>query len=152
MAHPYSKQAHESTRSKAHSIGKGGNLDIPVMRAVGENSSKKLYSGSSGSMQHKDQSAASGYKRGGHVGKQKHSKPKIVIAAPAGPATPPQPDPALAAAGAASSPVPAPMSPPPGQPPMARGGGIKYPIKKGGTDSGVGRLEQSHAIAKAMKK
>src|SRR6266446_470606 len=152
MSHPYSDKAKETHKSKASNIGKGGNLDIPVMRAVGENSSKKLYSSSSGSMQHKDQSAASGYKRGGHIGKPKHSKPKIVIAAPAGPATPPQPDPALAAAGAASSPVPAPMSPPPGQPPMARGGGIKYPIKKGGTDSGVGRLEQSHAIAKAMKK
>jgi len=152
MSHPYSNKARESMKSKAHSMGKGGNLDIPIMRAVGENSSKKLYSSSSGSMQHKDQSAASGYKRGGHVGKPKH-KSKIVIAAPAGTATPPQPDPALAAAGAASSPVPAPMPPPgPGQPPMARGGGIKYPIKKGGTDSGVGRLEHSHAIAKAMKK
>src|SRR6266851_908348 len=131
MAHPYSDKAKETHKSKASSIGKGGNLDIPVMRAVGENSSKKLYSSSSGSMQHKDQSAASGYKRGGHVGRPKH-KSKIVIAAPAGPATPPQPDPALAAAGAASSPVPAPMAPPPGQPPMQRGGGIKNPLKKGG--------------------
>src|SRR6266436_3163742 len=139
MSHPYSDKAKETHKSKASNIGKGGNLDIPVMRAVGENSSKKLYSSSSGSMQHKDQSAASGYKRGGHVGKPKHSKPKFTIAAPAGPVNPSPPDPALAAAGAASSPAPAPMQPP--MPPMKRGGRTGM---KAGTDSGVGRLEQAH--------
>src|SRR6266446_8752225 len=139
MSHPYSDKAKETHKSKASNIGKGGNLDIPVMRAVGENSSKKLYSSSSGSMQHKDQSAASGYKRGGHVGKPKHSKPKFTIAAPAGPVNPSPPDPALAAAGAASSPAPAPMQPPGGQPPMKRGG--RTTGMRAGTDSGVGRLE-----------
>jgi len=138
--HPYKNQARDTNKSKARNMGKAGNLDIPIMRAVGENSSKKLYSSSSGSMQGKKESTASGYKRGGHVGKPKHSKPKIVIAAPAGPVNPSPPDPALAAAGAASSPVPAPM--PPGQPPMKRGG--RTTGMKAGTDSGVGRLEQAH--------
>ncbi len=186
MAHPFLSQAKSTHKAKTSSIGKANNLDIPVMRAVGENSSKKLYSSSSGSMQHKDQSAASGYKRGGHVGKPKHSKPKLVIAAPADPVNPSPPDPALAAAGAVSSPAPAPTQPP--MPPMKRGG-RKYadggavdtppppppptPPKdsvrpfgrtgkesispsgkvsgfkrggrtKGGSDSGVGRLEQAH--------
>ena len=143
MAHPYRAQAASTNKSKAHNMGKAGNLDIPIMRAVGENSSKKLYSSSSGSMQGKKESTASGYKRGGHVGKPKHSKPKIVIAAPAGPVNPSPPDPALAAAGAASSPAPAPMPPPgAGQPPMKRGG--RTTGMRAGTDSGVGRLEQAH--------
>jgi len=143
MSHPYKSQAMSTHKAKTSSMGKSNNLDIPVMRAVGENSSKKLYSSSSGSMQHKDQSAASGYKRGGHVGKPKHSKPKFTIAAPAGPVNPSPPDPALAAAGAASSPAPAPMPPPgAGQPPMKRGG--RTTGMRAGTDSGVGRLEQAH--------
>src|SRR6266446_9707394 len=139
MAHPYRAQAASTNKSKARNMGRAGNLDIPIMRAVGENSSKKLYSSSSGSMQGKKESCASGYKRGGHVGKPKHSKPKIVIAAPAGPVNPSPPDPALAAAGAASSPAPAPMPPPGGQPPMKRGG--RTTGMRAGTDSGVGRLE-----------
>ena len=141
--HPYKNQARDTNKSKARNMGRAGNLDIPIMRAVGENSSKKLYSSSSGSMQGKKESCASGYKRGGHVGKPKHSKPKIVIAAPAGPVNPSPPDPALAAAGAASSPAPAPMPPPgAGQPPMKRGG--RTTGMRAGTDSGVGRLEQAH--------
>ncbi len=134
-------------------MGKTNNLDIPIMRAVGENSSKKLYSSSSGSMQKPEQSDASGYKRGGHVGKHR-SKPKIKIAmvAPDATAVPPSPDPSMAAAGAGSSPVPAPM-PPPGPPPIAKrggrfaSGGRAYP-KHGGAESGSGRLALSKAQAR----
>ena len=137
MAHPFKKEARSTNQSKAHAMGKAGNLDIPVMRAVGENKSGKLYASSSGSQQNASQSAASGYKRGGHVGKPKHkSKPKFTIAAPEVPASPPLPDPSLAAAGAAPSPAPAPT-----QPPMKRGGKVKMTA---GVDSGVGRLEQAH--------
>lgn len=147
MSHPYRKEAESSHKAKTGSMGKVNNLDIPIMRAVGENSSKKIAM-SSASMQHKDQSAADGMKRGGHVGKPKHSKPKIVIAAPASdPASSPQPDPAMAAAGAGPSPAPAPMppgagAPPPGMPPMKRGGMVKGQT---GGDNGVGRKERAKA-------
>jgi hypothetical protein len=143
--HPYATQAKSTHKAKAGSMGKTNNLDIPVMRAVGENSGKKLYSSSSSSQQFKKQAADDGMKRGGHVGKPRHHKPAIVIAAPAGPAQPPPPDPAMAAAGAGSSPAPAPMGP------MKRGGKIgigKYPITAG-ADSGVGRLQLSKAQARA---
>ncbi len=140
MAHPYSNQAKSSQKSKASTMGKSGNLDLPIMRAVGENNSKKLYSSSSSSQQHKDQSAADGMKRGGHVGKPKHHKPKVVMVAPEATANPPSPDPSMAAAGMGSSPVPA---PPPGMPPMKRGGKVMGHKYKGGAGSGVGRLEET---------
>lgn len=135
MAHPYASKAKETHKAKTGNMGKSNNLDIPVMRAVGENSSKKIAI-SSASMQHKDQSAASGYKRGGHVGKHR-SKPKVIVAA----APPVAPDPAMAA-GAAPPPAP----PPPGQPPMARGGRA-YP-KFGGAENGMGRKSLSAMQAK----
>lgn len=151
MAHPYKKHADYSHTNKAHSIGKMNNLDIPVMRAVGENSSKPLRAMSTASMQHRDQAAKDGMKKGGRT-KAKH---KVVIAAP--PATPPLPDPT--AAGAASSPVPAPppgAGGPPGMPPMKRGGRTskydgnpeklakmtKYPLT-GGSQSGIGRQQKA---------
>lgn len=136
MSHPYREQAKSTHKAKTSYMGKANNLDIPIMRAVGENSSKKLYSSSSNSMQHKDQSAADGMKRGGHVGKMKHkSKPKMPMVVPEVTAAPPSPDPSLAAAGAGmSSPAPAPP-----MPPMKRGG------RTGGVDSGVGRLESAHS-------
>lgn len=149
--HPYKGQSDSSRKSKAHSMGKINNLDIPVMRAVGENSPKKLYSSSSNSQQHDNQSSADGMKRGGHVGKHR-SKPKIkVMVAPEVAASPPSPDPSMAAAGVGSSPAPAPM-PPPGQPPIAKrggrfaSGGRAYP-KHGGAFNGEGRL----ALAKLQK-
>lgn len=145
--HPFKKEAESSHKSKTGSMGKANNLDIPIMRAVGENKSGGIHV-SSASMQHKNQSVSDGMKRGGHVGKPKHHKPKIVIAAPAtDPASSPQPDPAMAAAGAGPSPAPAPMmpgagAPPPGQPPMKRGGMVKG--QKGG-DNGMGRLSKAKA-------
>lgn len=147
MAHPYSKEAHSSNKAKAHSMGKVNNLDIPIMRAVGENRSGGIHE-SSASMQHKKQAGADGMKRGGHV---KHKKSPVVIAAPA---TPPSADPAaMAAAGAGASPAPAPMGggmPPPGQPPMKRGGRAEmpktgsYPLTAS-AKGGLGRLEKNHA-------
>jgi len=152
MSHPYKDQANSTHKAKTGSMGKINNLDIPIMRAVGENKSGGVRV-SSASMQHKDQSRDNGMKRGGHVGKPKHSKPKIVIAAPAGdPANPPSPDPAMAAAGAGPSPAPAPMMPPPGamQPPMKRGGRAAFArggMVKGitGGDNGVGRKQKTKA-------
>jgi len=131
-------------------MGKINNLDIPVMRAVGENSPKKLYSSSSNSQQHDNQSSADGMKRGGHVGKHRSRKPKVMVV-PEVAASPPSPDPSMAAAGVGSSPAPAPM-PPPGQPPIAKrggrfaSGGRAYP-KHGGAFNGEGRL----ALAKLQK-
>lgn len=160
MSHPFADQAKSTHKAKTGSMGKVNNLDIPVMRAAGENSGKKLYSSSSSSQQHKSQSADDGMKRGGHVGKPKHHKPKIVIAAPApDPANPPSPDPAMAAAGAGPSPAPAPMPPPGamppgGQPPMKRGGKISIPNlkwQKAGGGSGSGRLEESKHYGKGLK-
>jgi hypothetical protein len=68
MANPFSKAAHKSRESKAKAMGKENNLVIPVMRAVGENR-KGGISESSASMQHRDQAAAPGFKRGGGVDK-----------------------------------------------------------------------------------
>ena len=170
MAHPYKDQANSSHKTKTGNMGKESNLVLPIMRAVGENSGKKLYSSSSASMQHKDQASADGMKRGGHVGKKRHSKPKsktIVIAAPEAPVTPPSPLPPVAAAGTGSSPVPAPM------PPMKSGGrthsdvaedkalikkmvkpaarlasgGRAYPLTAG-SESGKGRLQKAHSQAR----
>jgi hypothetical protein len=143
MAHPYKHQAHSSNKAKAHSMGKVNNLDIPIMRAVGENRSGGVHE-SSASMQHMKQAAASGMKRGGHA---KHKKAMVAVAAPA---IPPSADPAaMAAAGAGSSPAPAPMGGGmPGQPPMKRGGAVRnggksYPLDAG-SRSGEGRLEKAH--------
>src|SRR4051812_16516065 len=122
--HPFKSQANDTRSAKAKKLGSVHNTDIPSMKAAGETTFKKVDS-SSASMQHKDQSAADGMKRGGHVGKPKHSKPKVKIAmvAPEDTAAPPSPDPSMAAAGVGSSPAPAPILPPqPPQPPMKRGG------------------------------
>jgi hypothetical protein len=150
MVHPYKHKAHETLKSKTGSMGKTNNLDIPIMRAVGENSARKIAQ-SSASMQHKKQSAADGMKRGGHVGKPKHHKPKTPMVVPDVAANPPSPDPSMAAAGAAPSPAPAPPMPP-GQPPMkhggrkyAEGGRIKMP---GSVEGGEGRLKLSSIQAR----
>jgi hypothetical protein len=141
--HPFKSQANDTGSAKAKKLGSVHNTDIPSMKAAGETTFKKI-DGSSASMQHKDQSAADGMKRGGHVGKPKHSKPKVKIAmvAPEDTAVPPSPDPSMAAAGAASSPAPAPIPDvPPKAPPFARGGRTSLP--KAGKESGLGRLQLS---------
>lgn len=66
MANPFSKEAHKSHKAKAFSMGHENNLDIPVMRAVGENRAGGVHE-SSTSMQHKDQAASPGMKRGGRL-------------------------------------------------------------------------------------
>jgi len=149
MAHPYFNQAKSTHKAKTGSIGKGGNLVIPIMRAVAENSSKKIATSSS-HQQHKDQSSADGMKRGGHVGKPKHHKPKIPMVVPEATANPPLPDPSLAAAGAGSSPAPAPIPPAgPPQPPMKRGG--RLPKQVGGADNGPSRIKLAKLYAKKNK-
>lgn len=146
MAHPYSEQAKSTHKSKTGSMGKTNNLDIPVMRAVGENKKGGIHVSSS-SMQHKNQSAADGMKRGGHVGKPKHHKPKVALAIPA-------PDPAAmdpAAMAGAGGPPPGPAMPPPGamppgQPPMKRGGAA---YARGGKVTGIGAGE--NGVGRKMK-
>jgi hypothetical protein len=157
--HPFKEKALQTHKSKTGSMGHLNNLDIPVMRAVGENSPKKLYSSSTGNMQNSKQSDASGYKRGGHVGKHR-SKPKakIAIVAPPPDAAAPPPDAALAGAGAAPSmPPPGAGAPPvPGQQPMAKKGGRfarggrAYP-EHGGAANGDGRLDLAALQAKKKK-
>lgn len=66
MSHPYKDQASKSHKSKTQSMGKVNNLDIPIMRAVGENKSGGVHE-SSATMQHKDQAANNGMKRGGRM-------------------------------------------------------------------------------------
>lgn len=66
MSHPYRDQANKTHKSKAQSIGKTNNLDIPVMRAVGENRAGGVHE-SSNTMQHKAQAADNGMKRGGRA-------------------------------------------------------------------------------------
>lgn len=66
MSNPFSKAAKTSHQSKLKSMGKTNNLDIPVMRAVGENKKGGIRE-SSASGQHQDQAKASGMKRGGRA-------------------------------------------------------------------------------------
>ena len=129
MAHPYKIQADDTHRTKRGTMGKDNNLVVPMMKAIGENSIQKKIHQSSASQQLREQSAHSGMKRGGHVGKNRHkAKVKLAMVAPAGDAAnPPSPDPALAAAGAGASPAPAPSMPMP--PP---GAGMPPPAKRGG--------------------
>jgi hypothetical protein len=62
------KQAFETRKAKAKAMGKENNLDIPVMRAVGENKKGGIYESSAGG-QHQDQAKMAGFKRGGGVTK-----------------------------------------------------------------------------------
>lgn len=64
--HPYKDQATKSHKSKTQSMGKTNNLDIPIMRAVGENKAGGI-SESSASMQHMKQAADPGMARGGRT-------------------------------------------------------------------------------------
>lgn len=148
MAHPYGKDAHSSRKAKAHSMGHLNNLDIPVMRGVGEDRRGGIHE-SSNTMQHKKQSADNGMKKGGKV---KHHKAAPIMMPP--PAAPP-PDPAAMAAAGAGGPPPGGAPPPaPGMPGMKRGGRTNqqskpvdaqaYPLHKHGSKSGLGRLEKNH--------
>ena len=62
----YKKEAMATHKSKAKAMGRENNLDIPVMRAVGENKKGGVHE-SSASMQHMKSSGMSGYKRGGRT-------------------------------------------------------------------------------------
>lgn len=145
MSHPYKSQADSSKKSKMSSVGaKGGKLPNLDM-----NGAYKDVKGSTGNIQqHKDQNAAPGMKRGGRLDKGKRSsKPKNPIARDMVQAPPPSPEDmiALQAGAGGNSPPPAPAPALPPSPMMRASGGRvnKYPLKKGGADSGVGRLEQA---------
>jgi hypothetical protein len=132
MSHPYSKHAGHTGRAKMRSMGKSGNLDIPVMRAVGENQAGGIRESSS-SMQMKRQAGAAGMKRGGRFGKHKSkTKPDVsaLMAAPPSPdmASPPSPVPTAAPGG----PPPGPPMPTGGPPPMQKRGGRAKKYERGG--------------------
>jgi hypothetical protein len=63
----YKKEAMATHKSKAKAMGRENNLDIPVMRAVGENKKGGVHE-SSASMQHMKSAGAPGMKRGGRTG------------------------------------------------------------------------------------
>lgn len=150
--HPYSKHAGHTGRAKMRSMGKSGNLDIPVMRAVGENQAGGVRESSS-SMQMKRQAGAAGMKRGGRFGKHKSkTKPDMsaMMVPPPDAASPPPPvtaGPPIPPGGPAPSPMggPPPMQKRGGRAKYERGGAVK--IKKGSethmkeTGGGRGKLK-----------
>lgn len=83
MANPYSHAAKASYKEKAKAMGKVNNLDIPVMRAVGENKKGGIHE-SSTSGQHQDQAAKDGFKRGGAVPTKPKTLPKVMTGITAG--------------------------------------------------------------------
>jgi hypothetical protein len=142
MAHPHAHDARRTGKAKMKSMGKTGNLDIPIMRAVGENQAGGVRESSS-SMQMKRQAAASGMKRGGKFGHHKSkSKPDmaaLMAATQQAQVPPPGPDAAMAASGAGGGAPPAPV-------PMQQKRGGRLPlaghVKDAGGGSGPGRLEK----------
>lgn len=64
--HPYRDKANSTHKSKTESMGKTNNLDIPIMRAVGENRAGGVHE-SSNTMQHKKQAGDPGMARGGRT-------------------------------------------------------------------------------------
>lgn len=146
MAHPYKSQANSSANIKASKVGSTTNLDKASARAAVPHKIET----SSSTMQNAKQSCAPGMKRGGRLDKNKRggkkpSKPIMAeeIAPALAPAAP-SPVPGGMQAGAGPSPVPAPIMKKGGSVQKKAGGGaVSYPLKKGGSDSGVGRLEKS---------
>jgi hypothetical protein len=141
--HPHAHDARRTGRAKMKAMSKSGNLDIPIMKAVGENQSGGIRESSS-SMQMKRQAAASGMKRGGRFGKHRSkTKPDMdaIMAANAGPPPATPPVPALGAAGAMPT-APA--------PPMQKRGG-RHHYKHGGRTHHEDEAEDK-AIIKHMVK
>jgi hypothetical protein len=82
----YRDKAFATHKAKAKAMGKENNLVIPVMRAVGENKAGGVHE-SSHSGQHRNQSAAPGFKAGGAVNKPKagalvNRQPKDIMEPP----------------------------------------------------------------------
>lgn len=164
MAHPYKSKADDGRGVAAARYGSTKNLDGPSSRAAMPHKVET----STSTMQHKKQSAASGMKRGGAVASGKGSAPSPSFGgkkAGAGPSPASAPI-KKAGGGKVKNPKPATIAPAPmvdvpsfqGDPQdkhkeirrivkdgYARGGAIKYPLKKGGSESGVGRLEKAKA-------
>lgn len=152
--HPFKGQSDSSRKAKMSAMSSTSDPKLPNLD--GNGTYKKV--GTSGSaMQHKDQSAAPGMKRGGRLDKAKRGhKTKLPIAASVMDQAPPSPDLAGMQAGAGASPSPAP-APSPMMPPMqkrggvvkrADGGRVKYPLKKGGSMTGDGRKEKAASYKK----
>jgi len=131
VAHPYKSQADSTKGSKKSSMtskGLGKNTDF--------NGAYKKVQGSSASMQHMEQSAVPGMKRGGRAkGKSKLAKEMATAALPSA-------ETMMSQAGA-GAPSPTPAPPPPGLPGMMqkRGGAVKKAC--GGAFNGVNRLKLS---------
>jgi hypothetical protein len=125
--HPHAKEARRTGRDKMRAIGKGGNLDIPVMKSVGENMAGGIRE-SSASMQHKHKSGASGMKRGGRFGRHRSkNKPDMSALMAAAP-----PDAAMAEGPPAGAPIPPAGPPMAGPPPMQKHGGRTKKYARGG--------------------
>ena len=144
--HPHAHDARRTGKAKMKAMGKTGNLDIPIMRAVGENQAGGVRESSS-SMQMKRQAAASGMKRGGkfghHKSKAKPDMAELMAATQQAQAPPPGPDAAMAASGAGGAPAPVPMQKRGGRK-YAKGGRLPLAghVKDAGGGSGPGRLEK----------
>ena len=133
--HPYRDKAHSSHKSKTQSMGKLNNLVIPVMRAVGENRAGGVHE-SSASMQHKDQAAASGMKRGGKVpfeGSKMDVSQDKKLAKKHG----------MSMKSWESSKLDAKHDKQRSMKGLARGG-MAYPLHQAGSQSGKGRLQKNH--------
>ena len=120
MAHPFAGQSRSTGHSKMKSMGKTGNLVIPMMARVGENQSGGIRE-STASMQHKRQAGATGMKRGGRFGRHKSKIKPDIDKALAASADQAPPAPTMAGPPAPGGPVP---GMPPGMPMQKRGGKV----------------------------
>ncbi len=162
--HPFKGNSDKSRKDKMSSLGAKEHHRAEHER-VNNYLGYKHVDSSSYHEQHRDQSIAPGMKAGGRT-KHHAKKPKTPdFARGVMDQAPPSPDLAMSQAGtgASPSPVPAPMQKrggrvhsdvaedkalirkmvKPSSIKKADGGRISYPLKKGGADSGVGRLEYS---------
>lgn len=127
MGNPYKGRARDP-RAKAKSMCYASGGSVPNLTMSGPAAGYKKIDGSSSSMQHKEQSAAPGMKCGGRLDKTARSSssgnsPGKSIAKQAGGGVLPSSSPATYAAGGSVK--------------------MKYPLKKGGSETGVGRLEKA---------